>query len=168
MSKTVSEQVGLLHGKLAVVTGAARGIGRATAVAFANEGADVMGIGICASVPAIRRQAGRKEDLDETGRQVEATGRLWLGLVVDQRDMSALRAAAAQVEREIRGVDILFANAGIQAFKSLLEMDDADWQVQIDNNLTGTANAIRAFGPYLAKRKSGASSSLPPRRGGTE
>jgi NAD(P)-dependent dehydrogenase (short-subunit alcohol dehydrogenase family) len=156
MSQTISGHMGYLQGKLAVVTGAARGIGRATAVAFANEGADVVGIDICAPVyPPSGVKPARKEDLDETGKQVEATGRHWLGLVVDQRDMTALRAAAARVEREIRGVDILFANAGIQAFKSLLEMDDADWQVQIDNNLTGTANTIRAFGPYLAKRRSG-------------
>jgi short chain dehydrogenase len=53
--------------------------------------------------------------------------------------MPALSAAAARAEQEFRAIDILFANAGIQAFKPLLERDDADWQVQIDNNLTGTA-----------------------------
>jgi NAD(P)-dependent dehydrogenase (short-subunit alcohol dehydrogenase family) len=66
-----------------------------------------------------------------------------------------LRAAAARVDREFGGIDILFANAGIQAFRPRLEMDDADWQVQIENNLTGTANAIRAFGPSLVKRGGG-------------
>jgi NAD(P)-dependent dehydrogenase (short-subunit alcohol dehydrogenase family) len=156
MGETIAGQAGCLQGKLAAVTGAARGIGRAVAVAFANQGADVIGIDICAPVyPPSGVTPARKEDLDETGRQVEATGRRWLGLVVDQRDMPALRAAAARIEREIHGIDILFANAGIQAFKSLLEMDDADWQVQIENNLTGTANAIRAFGPQLVKRRGG-------------
>ncbi len=57
--------------------------------------------------------------------------------------------------RNFVGIDILFANAGIQAFKPLLEMEDDDWNIQIDLNLTGTANAIRAFGPHLVKRGGG-------------
>jgi NAD(P)-dependent dehydrogenase (short-subunit alcohol dehydrogenase family) len=156
MSKAVSGRAGCLQGKVAVVTGAARGIGRATAVAFAREGADVVGIDICAPVyPPSGVEPARKDELEETGRQVEAAGGRWRGLVLDQRDMPALRAAAARAEQEFHGIDVLFANAGIQAFKPLLDMVDADWQVQIDNNLTGTANAIRAFGPYLVKRGGG-------------
>jgi NAD(P)-dependent dehydrogenase (short-subunit alcohol dehydrogenase family) len=53
------------------------------------------------------------------------------------------------------GIDILFANAGIQAFRPFLEMEDADWHIQIDVNLTGTANAIRAFAPAMVRRSSG-------------
>jgi NAD(P)-dependent dehydrogenase (short-subunit alcohol dehydrogenase family) len=156
MSEATPRRAGCLLGKVAVVTGAARGIGRATAVAFAREGADVVGIDICAPVyPPSGVEPARKNELEETGKQVSAAGRRWLGLVLDHRDMPALRAAAARAEQEFRGIDILFANAGIQAFKALLDMDDADWQVQIDNNLTGTANAIRAFGPYLVKRGAG-------------
>ena len=156
MGKGKSEGSGCLNGKIAVVTGAARGIGRAAAVAFAREGADVVGIDICAPVyPPSGVTPANKQDLEETGRQVAAAGAKWLPLIVDQRDMPALRGAAARAEQEFGGIDILFANAGVQAFKSLLEMDDADWQVQIDNNLTGTANAIRAFGPSLVKRGSG-------------
>ena len=60
-----------------------------------------------------------------------------------------------RIEREFGGIDILFANAGIQAFKPLMEMEDADWHTQIDVNLTGTANAIRAFAPHLVKRGGG-------------
>jgi NAD(P)-dependent dehydrogenase (short-subunit alcohol dehydrogenase family) len=156
VSKATSARVGCLQGKVAVLTGSARGIGRATAVAFAREGADVIGIDICAAVyPPSGVTAARAEDLEETGRLVRAEGGRWLGLILDQRDLPALRAGAARVEREFGGLDILFANAGIQAFKPLLEMDDADWQVQIDNNLTGTANALRAFGPYLIQRGGG-------------
>jgi NAD(P)-dependent dehydrogenase (short-subunit alcohol dehydrogenase family) len=156
MSEATPGQEGLLYGKVAVVTGAARGIGRATAVAFAREGADVVGIDICAPVyPPSGVKPASKGELDETGRRVEASGNRWLGLVLDQRDLPALRAAAAQAEQEFGGIDILFANAGIQAFRPLLEMDDADWQVHIENNLTGTANAIRAFGPHLVKRRGG-------------
>lgn len=156
MSVATPGQVGHVKNKVAIVTGAARGIGRAAALAFAREGADVVGIDICAPVFARSGvEPANKEALDETGRWVEATGRRWLGIVLDQRDMLGLRAAATRVEAEFNGMDIVFANAGIQAFKPLLEMDDADWQVQIDNNLTGTANVIRAFAPYLVKRGGG-------------
>jgi len=146
----------LLQGKVAVVTGAARGIGRATAVAFAREGAAIIGIDICAPVYSPSGVApATRADLDETGRQVASTGQGWLAVVADQRNMGALRAAAARVEQELGGIDILFANAGIQAFRPLLEMDDDHWRVQIDNNLTGTANAIRAFAPSLVRRGGG-------------
>jgi NAD(P)-dependent dehydrogenase (short-subunit alcohol dehydrogenase family) len=145
-----------LHGKVAVVTGAARGIGRAAAVALARAGADVAGIDICAVVdPRSGVVPATPDDLRETGRVVEATGRRWLGIIADQRDHAALRDAATRAAQELGGVDILFANAGIQAFRALLEMDDADWHTQIDVNLTGTANAIRAFAPQMVQRGGG-------------
>ena len=145
-----------LRGKVAVVTGAARGIGRATAVAFARAGADVVGLDICAPVdPRSGVTPSTPEDLTETGRLVGAAGRRWLSVGADQRDLTALRAAAAKAEQEFGGMDILFANAGIQSFHPLLEMEDADWQITIDVNLTGSANAIRAFAPHIVKRGGG-------------
>ena len=145
-----------LSGKVAVVTGAARGIGRATAVAFAREGADVVGIDICAPVyPRSGVEPASPDELNETGRQVEADGGRWLAIILDQRDLPALRAAAVRAEQELGGIDIVFANAGIQGFRPLLEMEDADWCTVIENNLTGTANAIRAFAPHLVKRGGG-------------
>jgi NAD(P)-dependent dehydrogenase (short-subunit alcohol dehydrogenase family) len=145
-----------LLGKVAVVTGAARGIGRATAVALAREGANIVGIDICAPVyPSSGVESATVEDLEEAGECFRSLGRAWFGLVVDQRDMSALRSAAARAENEFGGVDIVFANAGIQAFKRLLEMDDEHWRVQIETNLTGTANVIRVFAPYLVRRGGG-------------
>ncbi len=71
------------------------------------------------------------------------------------RPAPALRSAAARCEQELGGIDILFANAGTQSFHPLLEMEDADWHVTIDVNLTGTANAVRAFAPYIVKRGGG-------------
>jgi SDR family mycofactocin-dependent oxidoreductase len=147
---------GCLKGKVAVVTGAARGIGRATAVALAREGADVLGLDICATVdPRSGVTPSTPDELEETGRLVRAAGREWLGIEADQRDLPALRATAAQGEQRFGGIDILFANAGIQSFHPLLEMDDADWQITIDVNLTGTANAVRAFAPCIVKRGGG-------------
>jgi NAD(P)-dependent dehydrogenase (short-subunit alcohol dehydrogenase family) len=152
----VSGWAHVLDGKVAVVTGAARGIGRAAAVALAQSGANIAGIDICAVVdPHSGVTPATREDLEETGALVKAAGRQWHGFVLDQRDLPALRSAAAEIEREFGSIDILFANAGIQAFKPLLDLEDPDWHITIDVNLTGTANAIRAFGPAMVKRSKG-------------
>jgi NAD(P)-dependent dehydrogenase (short-subunit alcohol dehydrogenase family) len=145
-----------LSGRVAVVTGAARGIGRAAAVALARAGADVVGIDIAGTVsPVLDFPPATPADLDETGRKVQECGARWLSRTVDQRDLPALRTAAGTVEREWGGIDVVFANAGIQAFAPLLEMTDPDWHDQIDVNLTGTANVLRAFAPALVRRGAG-------------
>jgi NAD(P)-dependent dehydrogenase (short-subunit alcohol dehydrogenase family) len=148
--------VGRLLGKAAIVTGAARGIGRATAVAFAREGADVMGIDIAGPVSStLEVVPATGDELAETGRLVEAAGTRWCEARLDQRDLGALRAAAETARAAFGRLDILFANAGIQAFKPILEWDDADWHDTIDVNLTGTCNAIRAVAPHLVKNGGG-------------
>ena len=145
-----------LDGKVAVVTGAARGIGRAAAVALARAGAAVAGIDIAG--PASAHVDFAPADADEfadSGRMVEQAGGRWMAITLDQRNLPALRDAAASVATELGGIDILFANAGTQAFKPVLEMEDADWHDQIDINLTGTMNAVRAFAPCLVERGGG-------------
>jgi NAD(P)-dependent dehydrogenase (short-subunit alcohol dehydrogenase family) len=145
-----------LQNRVAVVTGAARGIGRACAIALAQAGADVAGIDIAGPVsPILDFEPATADDLAQTGSAVEAAGRRWMAMSADQRDISALTDAAADVRRAWGGVDILFANAGIQAFAPLLGMTDADWHDQIDVNLTGTANAVRVFAPLLVERGGG-------------
>ena len=152
----LSTHPALLAGRIAVVTGAARGIGRAAAVALAGAGADVAGIDIAGHVsPILDFAPASRDDLAETGRLVSRYGARWLAHVVDQRDIGALREAADSIEAQWGGIDIVFANAGIQAFKPLLEMTDADWHDQIDVNLTGTANALRVFAPHLVRRGGG-------------
>jgi NAD(P)-dependent dehydrogenase (short-subunit alcohol dehydrogenase family) len=96
-----------------------------------------------------------EEDLATTGRGVEAAGSRWMALVADQRQIKEIHRAAEAVQRKWGGVDVVFANAGIQAFKPLLEMEDADWHDQIDVNLNGTANVLRVFAPLLVKRGGG-------------
>ena len=143
---------GALKGKVAVITGAARGIGRAIAVDMAANGADVVGIDISATVsPIVQYIAATPGDLEVTGKLVGAHGRKFLGITADIRDIAALRVAAAEAEHVMARVDIVVADAAIQAFKPLLEMEDNDWHDVIDNNLNGSANTLRAFAPLLVK-----------------
>jgi len=145
-----------LRGKAAIITGAAPGIGRATAIAFAREGADIMGIDIAGPVSStLDVVPATPDELAETGRLVKAAGGRWCDAHLDQRNLTALRAAADQAVATFGKLDILFANAGIQAFKAILDWEDADWHDTIDVNLTGTCNAIRAAAPHLVKNGGG-------------
>lgn len=145
-----------LEGRVAVVTGAARGIGRAAAIGLAQGGAAVAGIDICAPVSSILDYAAAtRSDLAETGRLVEEAGSRWSEHIADQRRIDEVREAAEQIRSEHGGADIVFANAGIQAFAPLLEMTDADWHDQLDVNLDGTANVLRVFAPMLVERGGG-------------
>jgi NAD(P)-dependent dehydrogenase (short-subunit alcohol dehydrogenase family) len=146
----------ILTGKIAVVTGAARGIGRAIAVEYAANGADVVVIDIAGPVSvASDAKPATPEDLAETVRQISAYGRRSEAIRADIRDIGALRSAADKVEQSFGKIDIVVANAAIQRWKSLLQMQDAEWNDVVANNLNGTANTIRAFAPKLVARKRG-------------
>jgi NAD(P)-dependent dehydrogenase (short-subunit alcohol dehydrogenase family) len=145
-----------LAGKVAVVTGAARGIGRAIAVEFAANGADVVAVDIAGPVStASNAVPATPEELDETVRQIRAYGRRGEAVRADIRDIAALRSVADAVERSYGRIDIVVADAAIQRWKPLLEMEDADWRDVIDNNLNGTANTIRAFAPKMVAQRKG-------------
>jgi NAD(P)-dependent dehydrogenase (short-subunit alcohol dehydrogenase family) len=146
----------LLDGKTAVVTGAARGIGRAVCQAFAREGASIYGIDVAGRVSEIQRyDIPTPGELAETGGLVREHGVRWVGAQADIRDIGRLRQLSTEVKRELANLDILVCVAGIQAFKPLLDMEDEDWSAQIDTNLTGTANCIRAFAPLMVEQGSG-------------
>jgi NAD(P)-dependent dehydrogenase (short-subunit alcohol dehydrogenase family) len=146
----------ILTGKIAVVTGAARGIGRAIAVEMAANGADVIVLDIAGPVStASNAVPATPEELDETIKQIRGYGRRTEGIKADIRDIAALRTVADHVETTYGKIDIVVANAGIQRWMPLLEMDDADWRDVIDNNLNGTANTVRAFAPKMVARKKG-------------
>ena len=143
---------GRLAGKAALVTGAARGIGREVALAFAREGADVAGLDVAAGVSPVQRyDLPTPEELDETGRAVEALGVRWLKLTADIRDLPALKAGVEQAASAFGKLDILAAVAGVQSFGTLAQMDDAQWDDQIAVNLTGAAKTVRAVLPHLTR-----------------
>jgi NAD(P)-dependent dehydrogenase (short-subunit alcohol dehydrogenase family) len=145
-----------LSGKVAVVTGAARGIGRAIAVEFAANGADVVVLDIAGPVsPASNAKPATPDELAETVRQIQQYGRKATSVQADIRDIAKLRSVADQVVQEHGKIDIVVANAAIQRWMPLLEMQDTDWQDVIENNLNGTANTIRAFAPKMVAAKKG-------------
>jgi NAD(P)-dependent dehydrogenase (short-subunit alcohol dehydrogenase family) len=142
----------LLAGKHALVTGAASGIGRAVALAFANEGAEIVGLDAAERVsPAQNYDIPTLQDLQETGRMVSDAGARWKGEQADIRNMRSLRSLAGRYN----AFDVIALVAGIQGFKPIVEMDDSDWNDHININLTGTANCLRAFAPAMLKRGQG-------------
>jgi hypothetical protein len=105
MTRQDSTSSEILKDRVAVITGAARGIGRAAAVALARSGANVAGIDICAVVDGRSGVTpATQADLDETGRLVQAAGGKWQGFVVDQRDLAKLRSTAIQIEQTFGGL----------------------------------------------------------------
>ena len=147
---------GRLQGKVALVTGAARGIGRSVAVAFAREGASIVGLDIGRRASEVQRYTiPTQADLEETGRLVVQAGGQWRQELADIRDYARLQEVVAAAEQQFGPISILAAIAGIQSFKPLLKLENADWQDQIDINLTGTLNCIRAVAPSMSARRYG-------------
>ena len=145
-----------LRGKVAFVTGAARGIGRAIAVELAANGANVAIFDIAGFVsPASNATPATIEELMETRRQIEALGRRCISIKSDIRKIAELRAAHDRVLAELGRIDIVVADAAIQRWKSIVEMEDSDWYDVIDNNVNGTANTVRAFAKTMLAQKSG-------------
>ena len=145
-----------LNGKVAFVTGAARGIGRAIAVELAANGADVAIFDIAGPVsPASNAKPATPDDLAETARQIQELGRRCLPIKGDIRQIAQIRSAHDQVLKRLGRIDVVVADAAIQRWKDLLEMEDSDWNDVIDNNVNGTANTVRAFAPTLCGQKSG-------------
>jgi SDR family mycofactocin-dependent oxidoreductase len=146
---------GRLAGKVAFITGAARGQGRSHAVKLAEEGADIIAVDICGQIDSVPYPLATPEDLAETAKQVEALDRRIFPTQADVRDADALKAAFGAGIAEIGPVDIVIANAGI-APMSLRESPRA-WQDVIDVNLTGAFNTVETAIPSMIERGQGGS-----------
>lgn len=138
-----------LLGRTALITGGARGQGRAIAAKFASEGADIVILDICGPIDSLDYEMGSKAELDETRDLVEGAGRRCIAEVVDVRDEAAMTALATRTVEEFGGIDIAVANAGIHTYSPIWEMDSRAWQDVIDVNLTGVFNTIKAVAPFM-------------------
>lgn len=148
--------MGRLDGKVALVTGAGRGQGRAHALTMAREGADVVAVEIGAQIDTVAYPMGTPEDLAETARLVEELDRRVVAVQADVRDQAALDDAVAQGLAELGRVDILIANAGIWSLTPFWELSEQQWGDMIDVNLTGVWKSAKAVAPHLIERGSGA------------
>lgn len=127
--------MGVLEGKVAFITGAARGQGRSHAVRLAQEGADIIAIDICKQMDTVPYPMGTADDLEETVKEVEALDRRIVAREVDVRDRAALQAVLDEGVAELGRVDIVLANAGIAPLSQ--EPQEQEWQDVVDVNLTG-------------------------------
>ena len=132
-----------LNNQIAVVTGAGRGIGRAIALKFANEGADVVVV------------SRTQENSEKVAAEIRALGRKAWAHAVDVADAAAVNAAAEKILAETTKVDILVNNAGVTRDGLLMRMSDADWDTVLDTNLKGAFLVTKAFSRAMIKARTG-------------
>ncbi len=146
--------MGKLEGKVAFITGAARGQGRSHAIRLAQEGADIIAVDICQQIATVAYPMSTPDDLAETAKQVEALDRRIYAAQADVRDAAALKAAFDAGTAELGPVDIVLANAGI-APMSPARRAGRSWQDVIDVNLTGVYNTVETAIPSMIERGQG-------------
>jgi SDR family mycofactocin-dependent oxidoreductase len=147
--------MGLLDGKVALITGGARGQGRAHALTSAREGADVVLVDIADQLETVPYRMATPEDLAETVRQVEALDRRALSVTADVRDQGQMDEAVSRGIAEFGTIDILIANAGIWTQGAFWEITDQAWDEMIGVNLTGVWKSAKAVAPHMIERQSG-------------
>ena len=144
--------MGRLDGKVAFITGVARGQGRSHAIRLAREGASIIGVDICADIPANHYPMASRAELDETIELVEAEGGKMLGSVADVRDFHQVKTAVDAGVEHFGRLDIVLANAGIApvGFRELsIEEELAQWRAVVGVNLDGAYHAAQAAVPHL-------------------
>lgn len=144
---------GPLHGRVAFVTGAARGQGRAHAVRMAADGADIIAVDLCGQIASVPYPLGTADELATTAKLVEDTGARIVARQADVRDRAALDAALQAGLDEFDRLDIVVANAGIAPMQS----GDDGWRDVIDVNLTGVYHTIEVAIPSLKRQETGGS-----------
>lgn len=149
---------GRMDGKVAFVSGAARGQGRSHAVRLAQEGADIIAVDICRGFDACPADGATADDLDETAGMVKNAGGRVVTFEVDVRDFDALRAAVDSGVQELGRLDVIVANAGIGTTAGKLhKADEVLWQEMIDVNLSGVWKTVKAGVPHILQGDRGGS-----------
>ncbi|MFE6559985.1 mycofactocin-coupled SDR family oxidoreductase [Nocardioides sp. NPDC057767] len=149
--------MGRLDGKVALITGAARGQGRSHAIRLAEEGADIIAVDICSQIESVPYPMATEEDLQETARLVEEHDRRVTTHVADVRHYAQMEDVVRQGLAEFDHIDIVVANAGIGTFARVWEVTPEMWQEMIDVNLTGVFNTVRTVLPSMIEAGRGGS-----------
>ena len=158
MNTPLPESAKLLSGKVALVTGAARGIGRAIALDYARNGADVALLDIADPTGGMAisgYRLAREQELEEAVAAVSAEGVKALKLKVDIRDCAAMKAAVEQTVQELSRLDIVVANAGICIWTTIEAAREQQWRDTVDVNINGLFNTLHAVIPHLKANNSG-------------
>ncbi|WP_040831338.1 mycofactocin-coupled SDR family oxidoreductase [Nocardia jiangxiensis] len=142
---------GRAAGKRVLITGAARGMGRSHAVRLAEEGADLILIDICESLPGIEYPLSSPDDLAETARLVQKHNRRAITKIVDIRDSDAMTAAVDDGVQQLGGLDAAVANAGVLTAGTWDTTTPDDWRIVVDVNLIGTWNTCAAALPHMVE-----------------
>lgn len=149
--------MGRMDGKVAFITGAARGQGRRHAERLAAEGADIVAVDRCEDLTTIPYTAATPADLDETVKLVEQLDRRIVAHRADVRDLDALRAAVADGLDRFGRIDVICANAGVANYAPALEMTEQQWDEVVDIDLTGVWKTVRAAAPAVVEGGRGGS-----------
>ena len=147
--------MGKLDGKVALISGGARGQGRSHALTLAREGADIAVFDVCEQLPTVEIEMSTPADLAETERLVAATGRRVVAMRGDVRDSASLAAVVERTLAELGQIDVVVANAGIDTIAPTATMADEVWEQMIAVNLTGVYKTVRAALPAMIERGAG-------------
>ena len=134
--------MGRVEGKVAFITGAARGQGRSHAIRLAEEGADIIAVDFVQDLDSVPYGLGTRDEFAETVRSVESLGRRIVAIEADVRDYPQLKAAVDQGVRELGRLDIVSANAGVLSLGKAHELPEQTWQDMIDVNLTDRKSVV--------------------------
>ncbi|AMM19032.1 3-ketoacyl-ACP reductase [Frondihabitans sp. PAMC 28766] len=160
--------MGRLDGKVAFVTGAARGQGRSHALRLAQEGADIIAIDITGQIDSVPYAMSTPQDLEETVKQIEALDRRIVATKADVRDFDQVKVAVDDGVAQLGRLDIVAANAGIFSFGTLEELSETEFRDMIDVNLIGVWHAVKAAIPHIRAGGKGGSIILTSSTAGLE
>lgn len=147
--------MGKLDGKVAFITGAARGQGRAAALAMAAEGADIACYDICDNLENVQYDLSSKDDMDKTVADITALGRKALAFYGDVRNFSEIKAAVDETIKSLGKIDIFVNNAGIAGLGASQELPEEEWDTMLDINLKGVWLGCKAVLPHMIENQRG-------------